>query len=238
MVLGGSRRSDGNGAVGRNGRPAGVPISRALEIRPGIANDDLREAVAAINRVHGTGDLPSIPMAMRGVLVNSAGEPVDGLFSADETPDGRYLAQSIQIRSGASHRPLVTLHEIGHFLDLHGLPGSRFASADTKVSPLADWRRAVLQSRAVGVLAAVGQVENPVVRQRAERLIVVEELWARSYAQFVVIRGGTEALRESLRALRRHESGDLSLPRQWDDDDFVDIEIAIDQLFRRLGWIA
>lgn len=72
--------------------------------------------------------------------------------------------------------------------------------------------------------------------------MTAEELWARSYAQFVVTMSGLERLRASLDALRRRESGDVALgavyfPRQWDDDDFVEIGNAIEDLFRRLGWI-
>jgi hypothetical protein len=187
--------------------------------------------------VLGASELPSIPMAMRDPLVNSAGAPVDGLFSVDDLPDGRLLAQSIQVRSGTPHLRIVALHEIGHFIDLHGLPGPRFASVDTRVAPLADWRGAVLQTRAVGILTTLGQVGNPEVRGRAERLIAVEELWARGYAQFVATRCGDESLRASVVALRRRAPGDLYWPRQWDDDDFVGIEAAIEVLFRRMGWM-
>jgi hypothetical protein len=177
-------------------------------------------------------------MAMSDPIVNPAGEPVDGLFSADEMPDGQLLAQSIQIRSGAGHRPMVALHEIGHFIDLHGLPGPRFASADATVSLLSDWRSAVLRSRAVADLTRVGRSGTLEVSRRAERLVVVEELWARSYAQFVATRCGDETLRGSVATLRRREPGGLYWPRQWDDDDFAEIEAAIESLFRRMRWIT
>ena len=45
-----------------NDRARGISVGRALQVREGIANDDLRELVAAIDRVHGDGMLPSIPL--------------------------------------------------------------------------------------------------------------------------------------------------------------------------------
>jgi hypothetical protein len=47
-----------------NGRPgpAGVSIGRAFPIRQGIVNDDLREAIQAIERTHGDGELPTVPI--------------------------------------------------------------------------------------------------------------------------------------------------------------------------------
>ena len=44
------------------GRPAGVPLGRAFLIGPGLANEPLREAVDAVARVHGDGELPTIPI--------------------------------------------------------------------------------------------------------------------------------------------------------------------------------
>jgi hypothetical protein len=38
-------------------------------VRPGIANDDFREAIDAIDRVHGDGELPAIPVALVGDAV-------------------------------------------------------------------------------------------------------------------------------------------------------------------------
>jgi hypothetical protein len=218
-------------------RPSGTPVSRAITILPGIANDDLRDAIEAVGRVHGDGGLPPIPMSLRTFLADVEGRAIDGLFTFDVSFDGRPTARSIQILSQAPHRPLVAIHEIGHFLDLHGLPGLGFASADGRNLVLDDWRRSIDHSRAVGTLRELQASGDPAVRDRAERLLYADELWARSYAQFVAIRSGHFRLRASLDAMRSRESDDVYLPRQWDDDDFVGIGAAIDALFRGLGWI-
>jgi hypothetical protein len=227
----------GHGAGGSRGRPAGIPVSRAIDILPGVANDDLREAVAAISRVHGDGDLPPIPMSMRTRIVDGEGRPVDGLFSFDVLSDGPPTARSIQIRRAASHRPLVAVHEIGHFLDLHGLPGFGFASADDRVAMLDNWRRAVVRSRALGRLRELAASGDSVLRDRAGRLLQADELWARSYAQYVATRSDHTSVRAGLDAMRSRESDDVYLPQQWDDDDFAEIDAAIEELFRGLRWI-
>lgn len=106
-------------------RPAGIPIGRALDIPAGIAYDDLREVVAAIDRVHGDGNLPRIPVRLtRGVADF-------GRFRFD--PDtGQPI--SISINPVQPHRELALLHEIGHFLDWQSLGDGRdFGSI---VSPL------------------------------------------------------------------------------------------------------
>ncbi len=74
-------------------------------------------------------------------------------------------------------------------------------------------------------------------------MISPEELWARSYTQFVAIRSGDERLRTSLNALRHKypremTSGAVYFPVQWDDDDFETIDLAVEGVFRRMGWIT
>lgn len=220
------------GEEARPGQPAGIPISRALDLRPGIANDDLRAAVDAVNRVHGDGILPPLSMSVVGELVNGEGATVDGLFLAGKDPDGHLVPRSVLVRSAAPYRRFVTLHEIGHVLDVGALPGAGFASADWDGLQL--WRQAVARSRAFKTLEGLAAI-NP---ERIGNLLLAEELWARTYAQFVAIRGGDPALLAALDSPRRRDPSALYYPRQWENDDFHGIERAIDDLFRGLGWIA
>jgi hypothetical protein len=52
---------------GGDGGPDGVPLGRAFLIVPGIANQPLREAVSVVERIHGDGELPTIPMVSKGL---------------------------------------------------------------------------------------------------------------------------------------------------------------------------
>ncbi|MGH2534087.1 MAG: hypothetical protein ACRDJW_17600 [Thermomicrobiales bacterium] len=225
-----------NGEQERRGKPAGIPLGRALIIRPGIANDDLREMVAVASRVHGDGELPTIPMLLSGSFTTVRGRPVDGFFRVVEAVDQSIAPASIHLRSEAHNLQFVALHEIGHILDASGLPGTGYSSEADPA--LAGWQRAVVRSRAYRELEALALSRDPAVSGRAAVLLPNVELWARSYAQFVIVRGGNEPLGASLDVFRRREPDDLSFPRQWDDDDYWAIESEIDELFRRLGWIA
>jgi hypothetical protein len=72
--------------------------------------------------------------------------------------------------------------------------------------------------------------------QFAAELLLLDELWARSYAQYVAIRSGSRTLTSSLNSLRKHEPGRVYYPLQWEDADFDGIDEAIEELFRRIGW--
>jgi hypothetical protein len=221
----------------RDGRPAGISIGRAIVVPSGIVNDDLRDAVAAIDRVHGDGDLPSIQTMFVPQLADERGRDCDGLFVYWRIdPSQPFVPSIILVRSGASYRSFVATHEVGHFLDLCALPGPTFSSSSDPL--LAEWRETVTASRAFVELEAFMGMPDAEVARRARDLIVFEELWARSYAQFVAGRSGSLPMQRALAALRRRDPNTLYFPRQWEDDDFDAIEAAIHGLFRGLGWIA
>jgi hypothetical protein len=218
-------------------RPSGVPIGRALLIRPGLANDELRETVAAIERVHGDGALPPIPVLTVGQLVAESGRLADGRFTFRPASNGHLNPVAISIRSRAAHRPFVLTHEVGHFLDACGLLGRGFTSTGSN-RRLDDWRAAVDASRAVATLRALAEPGAGGDEARISRLTQVDELWARVYAQFIARRSGDASLQGGLDAVRQRPPSALYYPSQWDDDDFVEIDRAIEELFRGLGWMA
>jgi hypothetical protein len=53
----------------------------------------------------------------------------------------------------------------------------------------------------------------------------------------VATRSDHTSVRAGLDAMRSRESDDVYLPQQWDDDDFAEIDAAIEELFRGLRWI-
>lgn len=73
-------------------------------------------------------------------------------------------------------------------------------------------------------------------RARLRALLGLEEVWARSYAQYIVSQSGAPELQLELDAARAPVPGRVYYPLQWADDDFQPIGQAIDTLFRRLGW--
>jgi len=69
-------------------------------------------------------------------------------------------------------------------------------------------------------------------KERAEYYLSPEELWARSYAQYIAKKSGNKAMLAELAKLQ-----DDPIPSQWSDDDFIEIEKAIDELFKERGWL-
>jgi hypothetical protein len=209
----------------------GSPIGRRLLLPPGPLHADLHLAARGIDRVHTDGDLPTLPVLL------SLGLDTRGRFVVrDDEPS------AILIRAEGGLRGFALLHEVGHFLDFAAFGEGTFASSAG--TPLLEpWREACETSRAfqhlsraIGELAAElrGTEDDEAVRLQA--LSGPEELWARSYAQFVAIRSGDAALRAQLDANRAPIPGRVYYPFQWDDEDFRRIEESIEALFRRLGW--
>lgn len=64
-------------------------------------------------------------------------------------------------------------------------------------------------------------------------LLKPEEIWARSYAQYVAARSTDAALKKELAGM---VGVGRSYPLQWADEVFEPIALAIDSLFESLGW--
>jgi hypothetical protein len=65
-------------------------------------------------------------------------------------------------------------------------------------------------------------------------LLMPEELWARSYLQYITVKTGDEELLDEIQETLA-ETRYLRL-EQWPQIEFIMIENTIDDLFRRLGW--
>jgi len=79
---------------------------------------------------------------------------------------------------------------------------------------------------------------RPIDVPYVEYLMKYNELWARSYVQFIVLRSGSQLLRTDLDARRVGPQEMVYIPRFWEDEDFEPIARTIESLFRRLKWIA
>ena len=155
--------------------------------------------------------------------------------------EGRYDPRppyGIVVNEYARHPALTLLHEVGHVLDHLGLGGSiRLASASDPA--LDHWRAAVRSSLAFVDLEQSARLStNPDLRATIAYLTRPEELWARSYTQYVALRSGNPDLAAQLAARRQPQVQGRYIPRQWTDADFAPIAAAFDDLFWRLGWIT
>lgn len=214
-------------------RPAGTPLSAALEVQTTVPQKKTVETtLRAIDAVHGTAPLPRIP-----VRPLPKGDPREGVFKARQST-GAPVAIELSETSRVPH--LGCAHEVGHLLDIAAIPHvgtptktTRDWAADTHLSDFHAAAQAsasvkALQAAAVGGTAAV----DP---RRAQYLLRPQELWARAYSQYIAVRSGAPDLLKELDALRT-DPNLVHYPIHWSDDDFRPIGRAIDALFRKLGW--
>lgn len=222
-------------AAVRTPQAAGSPVSKALKVSRSEKLNPARQALAAIDKVHGDGPLPEIP------LQPTVGRIRQGAYWP--TSDGG--ARRITISTASEHIRMNTAHEVAHFLDHQGL--GRKGSFASEGSDLLDaWRSAVKGSKAYAGLVAIkpGPVsvvldDGAIMAYRYDGkylryLKSTRELFARSYAQYIATRSGDAAMRaELVKTVKRQR--DL-VPTQWEDDDFEPIATAFDKLFEFLEW--
>lgn len=225
--------------------PKGTPVSQALQVRAqGVTADTIRETIAAIDQVHGDGNLPAIPVQ------EIASRSYNGSFHRNVFTGEATL---IEVSSVGTHRRLTTAHEIGHFLEKSAIPGAKSAinTRDWKSDPvLADWKKAVDDSDSVKQLRALkggGPVEVTMPdgsksQVQADNhylgyLLKYDEIWARSYAQYIMVRSkNVETADEFQRDFVATTPGEIPYTRHWYGTDFDLIAKAMDTLFESLGW--
>lgn len=206
-----------------------------IESLPAAMKTLVQETLEEMNRVHGLG-------SGRGRL------PIETLRGGKHEaqlrltgPVGGQMPQSIRIRNAEFTR-LNLAHEIGHLWDvlILGKRGS-FASSSMDFkryrdqdSPVANWYRATMGTDAVKELQR--RVSAGVDRNYNNYSLQPDELWARSYSQWVANRASGKLNAD----LKRHQSlpKDQPLaPTQWTDEDFAPIDEAITAMFETLEWI-
>jgi hypothetical protein len=212
-------------------------VSDALTHLPqrGVMAEPVREALAAIDSVHGDGTLDKLP-----VQVNSSEMTLGAYVHNGRTGAGIELRIS---RSG--DRPLSTLaHEVGHWLDqqmLHvGMPRTPDSALSTSEAAQAV-RAAIANSRAARQMSALRQHKGWydfdgdrifLDRRYIDYLAHDAEFWARAYAQYIATRSGSARMLAEIAALREG-----LYPLAWAADDFEPIAAAIDALLAEKGWL-
>jgi SPP1 gp7 family putative phage head morphogenesis protein len=220
--------------------PAGTPVGSALRIPPKSKNRAMYEhVVGVIDATHGDGQLPSTAIHTRKLSPGTFGtyftRTKNGGPRIDITNESRLVGRDLD---------LTLVHEIGHFLDHMGVSSTTMMASRDDVAT-AVWREAAGQSRAIRRL--VEQWEKPYDhgvelggmvsypnRGYLEYLLSPEEVWARSYAQYIAVRSGDSRLLASIAAER---TDPLYGARQWAAADFEPIAAAFDTLFERIGWL-
>lgn len=198
-----------------------------------------RTTLDAISRTHGVGKVPRVP------VVSTTNKMLSGGLVHDEAGTPRRIV--LNAHDSTPH--LTAAHEIGHFVDLAGLPGEgRYASEASEA--LAPVRDALDASDAVKTLRemksnpdsyAVPDSEFPSFSHRPKEryldyLLEPKEMFARGYAQYIAQRSGDPAILEELKRYDGREKLDLVYPESWSEEDFVPIASEFDRLFENQGW--
>ena len=183
-----------------------VALPRRSPLHPQLAR-----ALAAADALHGVcTDLHPVPVRPTATTRQSGcyrmrdGDPID-----------------LRVSRRHDRVPLSFLHELGHLLDHQLVPQPRrFASPSH--SAFRRWRTAVrqLDSRA------------PAQASRTHRRYFdsYRELWARSYAQTVLVTATDEGLRDQLRSVQR--AGDAFV---WPEREFHPVAAEVIGVLERLG---
>lgn len=236
-----AKYAESESAANSKGTAAGKPVSDALSTTVRELKKILSEALAAIDSIHGDGELPALPVVKlrKG---SALGNFVHYQFNGKPV--------SIGIYPKGSNPRLTALHEIGHFLDYCGIGVKHnFASANHEL--LKEWNEAVSNSDAIKKIRnaiATGEIkyqdtfgkssdQKLFSHQRSffEYLNKPWEIFARSYAQYIAYKTNNEGLLKELEEAQSKYT--IYQYRQWEREDFNEIEKAFDNLFIKLGWV-
>jgi hypothetical protein len=214
--------------------PAPNRIMDAVDITATAPHkDQLVATMRAINSVHhlGTTELTKIP------VVPELEPKANGSFWSIKGDK----PLSIKIKQGGDTPGLTMAHEVGHYLDQFIIPGGEKGRRDYKNDQLLkSWRQAVQAS------ASVQELKRFATQYRAEKnsegirvtkyFLRFDEIWARSYAQYIATKSGNRSLIEEVESLRVTTHGEVWKNRQWGEADFAPILKAMDDLFIAIGW--
>ncbi len=200
----------------------------------GKKNKKIIEALSAIDEVHDVGSLPGIPIEEKSYI----GTGVEGAFQ--RTVNGKPV--KFQVLKTAQNKLMTVTHEIGHYIDLTAInPAGHMA--ESKINgALSEWWKAVENSDAFkkwkeikqngGLVDANGKLTRRIDDTFIDYSMRQRELWARSYAQFIVTRTSNVEMKKELASMLNNVT-----PDQWETADFAPIEKAIYNLFKVMGWM-
>jgi hypothetical protein len=199
--------------VSRWGRPRIRPLEEFVFLpRRSPLHGELERALTGAARLHMLrSDLRAVPvrvtrtMSEAGAYRYRKADPID-----------------LRVSSRSGHPATGFLHELAHFVDhqVHYDRRSRvWASA---VHPaFAQWRSAA---------AALEARPFPGGSYRRRYFESVQEVWARCYAQTVLLRSADPFLLAQLDRLQRNDD-----PHVWPPDEFTPIAFHVELVFERLG---
>ncbi len=203
-------------------------VSKAILLPSHLLSTRLRRILGVIDSIHIANNLKQVPVVMDS--------RVRGAVFEAYTATGPY---TIHLNPDGNHPELSLVHEIGHFLEWQAVPkaapGQRSLKDD---SFFVQWLEVVRATENFGRLHDLreSQEEAGPIHQAANYLLDEQELWARSYSQYVAVKKQVPMLLQQIGAENKILTGTILLRPYWKNSDFLPVQAAIDSIFQALGW--
>lgn len=203
-------------------------VSDALILsKSGPVKNTTLTVLKEIDSLHSIGQLPKIPV-----------KPSTSLKFQGRYTYYRNSGQPVEIAlSKVSVNPELTMaHEIGHFID-HQAFSKVVGYSSISDDLFADFRKAVDNSNAtVQLKETVRSTRSAAERKLGRYYLDRAEQWARAYAQWTALRSNNSVMIDQVTAILNSKNASYKLS-QWHDTDFEQIAVAIDSIFKTMGWL-
>jgi hypothetical protein len=203
------------------------PVGKFID-HSGLPGGEIRDAVirarAAINKVHGVGE-----MLTSKVVQRRASPKTHGSYDPN--------TNEISIARNAPYKELTVLQEIGH--KIHGeffgfASGAGDTPLDKEIRP---WYSAASRTRTSKDLArALHEARNPAVSAHLAYLAKPEEQFARDYSHYIALKSGIGHLLSQVRS-ERANALQYGHHAYRTDEEMRGITAAFDEIFALKGWI-
>ena len=157
-----------------------------------------------------------------------------------EVTYGGGKTHTLQLRERDNPWPeLLAVHEIGHYLDIAGLPGSGHQSTEATMPEMAALLRVIYGTATWrAILRGRRDAKDADEIKRWDRLSWPLEAFARAYTQYIAWKSGDATLRRSLDERMAADQPPRIRLSQWSVDEFLPIAAAMDKLFEKAGWLT
>lgn len=245
--------------------PHASKVSAVLQMEDRISKAYGAATAAAIDKVHGDGPLLPLPVTIKrmpagrqGQFASNWGRPAEINMRAKPLHPMMTLAHEVGhwLDVAGIGRPPGSDPRQGYGQVTDTLTHWRADALPAHLPrALVDWRDAVVKSQAAQTLAAHrqqmqrqghisfttadgGESKTRISSNWLSYALRTNELWARSYAQYIAVRSGDAAMLAELRKEQAEQrAAAVPITAQWQDDDFEPIARAFDAIFTQLGWL-
>lgn len=225
-------------APGQRPTPVGPSLRGGLSKAPsrGKTGAVVNDVMAAIDDVHGDGDIPLVPVKFGNMSTRY------GHYKSNW--DGSPVEIKVSM-AGNPHPRLTLAHEIGHWVDGHIKVNKKLGNAGGATAGMREFRNAAEDSAAVQRIKRIHDGEEKITyagkeydgdKRYARYLYSGDEVWARAYAQYVATHSGSRVLLDELEEMVQ-DAQRGGYPTQWTPEDFAPISRAIDKVLIEAGWL-